>query len=123
MTLFSDIDWAILLVAAGFLLFGKDGRGLMRTAGRYYARAMRLKQELLEEVGRAADLPPGAIGAPASIRAAVLGLTAPPSGASGIPAAVSHPPIRTAPIVATAWSGAVGPETWSPALPTDGRSP
>ena len=49
MTLFSDVDWAILLIAGGFLLLGKDSRGLLRTLGRYYGRAMRLKQELLAE--------------------------------------------------------------------------
>ena len=71
MALFSDIDWIIVLAVAAFLLLGKDSGQFLRTAGRWYARAGRLKQELLGEFARAADLPLPPPGAPLTIRGAL----------------------------------------------------
>jgi hypothetical protein len=117
--LFSDIDWAILVIAAAFLLFGKENQALLRTVGRYYGRAMRLKQELLSEFAHAADLPTPSPGAPLSLRRALLDADLPPVTPS-IPAAVTHAPILTAPPSGSAWTGALGPQIWSMALPEVG---
>ena len=57
MALTSDFDWAILLGVAALLLLGPNNGPLLRTVGRWYGRAMRLKQELLGELTRAAELP------------------------------------------------------------------
>jgi len=118
MALFSDIDWAILLIAAAFLLFGKDNRAILRTLGRYYGRAMRMKQDLLNEVSRAADLPVPPPGQSLSLRGAILGYEEPSGRSSGIPAAVARPPAPLAAEVASSWAGGVGPGTWSVALAT-----
>jgi len=110
-TLFSDLDWLIVLGVGGFLLLGDRGASTVRQLGRWYGRAMRLKQELVEEVARAAELPLPA-GAPiGSLRAALLGLDGPVRPAVGIPAAV-----RTAPVLASP------PETAAP-WPRTGGTP
>lgn len=115
MALLSDLDWGILLLAGGFLFLGKDSRGLLRTLGRYYGRAIRLKQELLAEFGKAAELPIGGLGPSTSIRSVILGGELP--SAPSIPVAVAHPPSIALPATAS-WAGAgLGPETWSRALP------
>ncbi len=57
MALFSDIDWGILLAVAGFLFLGKESGAALRQFGRYYGRFVRLKQEILGELTRAAQLP------------------------------------------------------------------
>ena len=63
MALFSDIDWVIVVAVVAFLLFGKGNTEVLRTMGRWYGRAGRLKQDLLSEFTRAADLPmPGTAG-------------------------------------------------------------
>jgi len=90
--LFSDLDWLIILGVGAFLLFGHDGGTTVRQLGRWYGRALRLKQELVSEFARAADLPMPAGGSAGSLRAALLGMDATPGAHSGIPAAVRHPP-------------------------------
>ena len=97
MALFSDIDWIIVLGVGALLLFGPEGGTTVRQLGRWYGRALRLKQELLSEVARAADLPLPAGGAPGSLRAALLGLEGADPPRIGIPAAVRTPP--RAPVV------------------------
>jgi len=92
MALFSDIDWLIILSIGAFLLFGRDGGTTFRQLGRWYGRALRLKQELMSEVARAAELPLPAGSAPGSIRAALLGLGPADPPRVGIPAAVRTPP-------------------------------
>jgi hypothetical protein len=120
MALFSDIDWGILLAVAGVLLLGKDSGALLRQFGRYYGRFVRLKQEMLGELTRAADLPAPSAGGALSIRGALLGY---PEGSQspGIPAAVTSPPVAVA-VTATmsASLGAIGPDRWSLALPSNG---
>jgi len=91
MALFSDIDWLILLGVGAFLLFGRDGGATVRQLGRWYGRALKLKQELVSEVARAADLPLPAGATVGSLRAALLGLEAPAAPVVGIPAAVRRP--------------------------------
>ena len=73
MGLFSDVDWVIIVAVAAFLLFGRENAQVLRTLGRWYGRAVQLKQELLSEVSKAAELPIESLSAP-SLRAAVLGL-------------------------------------------------
>ena len=92
MGLFSDVDWLIVGAAAAFLLFGRGNASVLRTVGRWYGRAVRLKQELLTEVSRAADLPLAPAGVAPSFRTALLGLDPVAGRASGIPAAVPRPP-------------------------------
>jgi hypothetical protein len=120
MALFSDIDWGILLAVAGVLLLGKDSGALLRQFGRYYGRFVRLKQEMLGELTRAADLPAPPTGGALSIRGALLGY---PEGSQtpGIPAAVSSAPMPIA-VTATASAslGSIGPDRWSLAVPGAG---
>ncbi|HXW67762.1 MAG TPA: hypothetical protein VEL82_07820 [Thermoplasmata archaeon] len=121
MALFSDIDWLIVLGAAGLLLFGKDNGATLRTLGRWYGRAARLKQELLEEFSKAADLPVAPAGA-RSIRGALLGLDAPAASVRGIPAAVTVAPRPSAPPLAPAWgpwTGGAPVPTWSMTVPIE----
>lgn len=95
MALFSDIDWIILAGVAALLIFGsRDGAGVMRTIGRYYARLMTAKQQMFDEVAKAADLPPSTGGRPAGLRAALLGTEDGRStwNVSAIPAVVTTPP-------------------------------
>ncbi|HEV2230564.1 MAG TPA: hypothetical protein VGV64_04820 [Thermoplasmata archaeon] len=113
MALFSDIDWAILLIVGGFLLFGRENQAILRTLGRYYGRAMRLKQELLDEVGRAADLPKGSGGRPPSIREAILGIESPIASTPAIPAAVARAPTPAF----DGWASTTAPRVWSIATP------
>jgi hypothetical protein len=119
--LFSDLDWLILLGVGAFLLFGQGNGAALRQLGRYYARLNRLKQELLGELARAADLPPPDGRSPTTIRNALLGLTEPgPGRTSGIPVAVSAPPTTLQPVYSGPvgpGSAGIGPETWSIALP------
>lgn len=121
MALFSDIDWAIILVVAAFLLFGPENRAVVRQLGRYYARAMRMRQELLSEVTAAADLPVAA-GGGGTLRSALLGDT-PADGPAraSVPIAVTRAPVLTAPPSGSAWTGQIGEELWSVA--TTGPGP
>jgi hypothetical protein len=90
--LFSDIDWMIIAVVAAFLLFGRENGQFVRSLGRWYGRALKLKQDLVSEVARSADLPVGAIGGAPGLRATLLGLDPEVARASRIPAAVTTPP-------------------------------
>ena len=124
MALFSDIDWIIVVGAALFLLFGHDSAQTLRTFGRWYGRAGRLKQELLTEFSKATDLPLPPTGAPLSVRGALLGLDPTPTQTSGIPAAVRTPPALP-PVVPpvpppsplTPWTGGVPVPTWTMTAP------
>lgn len=120
MALFSEIDWVILLGVGAFLLFGQGSGTVLRQLGRYYGRMMRLKQELLAEFTRAADLPVPTGGQPFSLRQALLETDPVGGRVSGIPTAVSSPPASYTTVPAAqrpAALAAVGPETWSMALP------
>ncbi len=114
MALFSDIDWAILLVVGAFLFFGPENRQMLRTLGRYYGRAMKLRQDLLGAVTQAAEIPVPNGGRPLSLSDALLGG---PTSTASVPIAVTHAPRAAAPVAASAWTGAVGPTSWSLALP------
>jgi len=119
MALFSDVDWVILLGAAAFLFLGNDNAQLLRTIGRWYGRAGRLKQELLAELTKAAELPLP-VGAPLTIRGALLGLEAPHPASRGIPAAVRTPAMAAArPVEPTwgPWTGGYPMPTWSMTVP------
>jgi len=116
MALFSDIDWMIVLAVGAFLLFGRDSGHVGRTLGRWYGRTVRLKQELLGELARAADLPMPAGGSPGSLRAALLGLDAGESSRPGIPVAVRRPPEappRPEPPSPLPWTGGQPVTSWS----------
>jgi hypothetical protein len=121
MALFSDIDWIIILAVATFLLFGPENRGTMRTIGRWYGRAMRLKQELLEEFSRAADLPPPSPGSAWSIRGVLLDATAAPAARSReatlavrtAPAAEAVSVSVPAGVPGVAWTGGYPSPAWS----------
>lgn len=123
MALFSDIDWIIIVAVGVLLLFGsKNGAGVMRTIGRYYGRLMTVKQQMIGEVSKAAEIPAPLPGRPTSLRAAFLGMDSSSTDhVSGIPAVVTVPP--TAPYRPTSapevpWTGAGFPTpTWSVALP------
>ncbi|MGC2035543.1 MAG: hypothetical protein WA761_08900, partial [Thermoplasmata archaeon] len=93
-----------------------------RRIGRYYGRAMRLKQELLAELTKEADLPFGANGRGISLRGVLLGDEPAPAGSSAhVPIAVAQPFPSPGPaalrVTSTGTVGAVGAEDWSVAAP------
>jgi len=116
------VDWVIIAVVAAFLLFGKENAQTLRTIGRWYGRAMHLKQELLGELTKAAELPI-APGQQLSIRGTILGLDAPPAHVSGIPVAVRVPPAPPVPPASPSpppnlpWTGGYPVPTWSMTIP------
>jgi Sec-independent protein translocase protein TatA len=121
MALLSDMDWLIILVVGGFLLIGKGDPQLLRTVGRWYGKAMHLKQELLSEFTRAAEIPTPSPDRPISIRTALLGLDRDEAARTQVPLAVSHSPFAVAtaaavyhtPASAMTWVNSVGPQQWS----------
>jgi hypothetical protein len=120
--LFSDVDWIIILAAALFLLLGKDTGQVLRTLGRWYGRAGQLKQELLGEFAKAAELPTPPTGAALSVRGMLLGIDAVPIQTPGIPAAVRAPPTPppTPPAVpspVSPWTGGAPVAVWSMTVP------
>lgn len=116
MGLFSDLDWLIILGVAAFLLFGRDGATTMRQLGRWYGRALRLKQELVSEFARAAELPMPAGRSAGSLRAVLLGMDSADDARVGIPAAVRTPP-AVPPVPGPApplpWTGGSPVTSWS----------
>jgi hypothetical protein len=122
LALFSDVDWVIVVAAAAFLLFGKGNTQVLRTLGRYYGRAGRLKQELLSEFTKAADLPMP-MGGALSLRGTLLGLEPSVTHRSGIPAAVTSAPVAPmppgpSPPVPPVWTGSYPTATWSMTVPS-----
>jgi hypothetical protein len=121
MALLSDMDWLIILAVGAFLLVGKGDPQLLRTVGRWYGKVMHLKQELLSEVTRAADLPSLPTDRPISIRSTLLGLDGPAAAPSHVPTAVARPPAAVAvltpvsltPTPAMTWVNSLGPQQWS----------
>jgi hypothetical protein len=121
MALASDMDWVIILAVGAFLLFGTKGAGTMRTIGRWYGRAMRMKQQMLGEFTKAAEISLPSPGQPLSIRNALLGIEPLPSHTGGVPVAVSTAP--SAPYRPTLepslpWTGSYPVPTWSMAIPS-----
>jgi hypothetical protein len=94
---------------------------VLRTLGRWYGRAGRLKQELLSEFTKAADLPTPGPGVPLTLRGSLLGLDPLPTRVSGIPAVVTTPPSRpSAPLpepTPLPWTGGYPTPTWSTTVP------
>lgn len=114
MALLSDIDWMIILAVGGLLLFGRGNPELLRTLGRWYGKMLRLKQELLSQVTRAADLPTPSLDRPISIRSAMFGLDAPEAARSQVPLAVATVAAVTHHATsALTWVNSVGPQQWS----------
>jgi hypothetical protein len=109
------LDWVLIAGVGGFLLFGQGNGAALRQLGRYYGRLARLKQELLAEFTRAADLPTPAPGRPVSIRQALLDPEHFGGRVTGIPAAVASAPTWTTiqTPAATASMDGIGTETWS----------
>ncbi len=116
MALFSDMDWVILLAVAAFLLFGKQSGEVLRTMGRWYGRAGRLKQELLAEFTKAADLPTLAPGANLSFRSALMSFDSISTPAPSIPTAVSVAP--SAPVAPSPVGPSPDPGTGGYPIPT-----
>ncbi|HZY91341.1 MAG TPA: hypothetical protein VFG07_00995 [Thermoplasmata archaeon] len=124
MALFSDIDWLIILGVGAFLLLGKENGAVLRQLGKYYGRLARLKQELLSDFARAAELPAPVPGRPVTIRSALIQFADPPAvRTGGVPLAVTSPPMPlTASGILTGQHGAgFGAGTWSLAIPAVGR--
>ncbi len=114
MALLSNIDWLILLGVAAVLLLGRGNRELLRTLGRTYGRLLRMKQELLSEVSRAADLPTPSPDRPISIRGTLFGMETEGAARQRVPLAVTNTPARAStPLTALTWVNSVGPEQWS----------
>src|SRR5579859_6407976 len=121
MALLSDIDWMIILAVGGFLLIGKGDPQLLQTLGRWYGRALHLKQELLSEFTRAAEIPTPAPDRPISIRSALFGLATDRAAPSQVPLAVAQAPtpfatasvVSPPPSAAMTWVNSLGPDQWS----------
>ena len=121
MALLSDMDWLIILAVGAFLLVGKGDPQLLRTVGRWYGKVMHLKQELLSEVTRAADLPAVPSGQPISLRSTLWGVNNAEPAASAVPIAVARPAavasisssVSHSPTPAMTWVNSVGPQQWS----------
>jgi hypothetical protein len=78
MSLFSDVDWVILGVAALFLLLGGNNTEMLRTAGRLYGKVMRLRDEFLQQLRTATEVPSAPAGpAPATASPAPVARAAP----------------------------------------------
>lgn len=73
MSLFSDMDWIILLGVGALVMFGDGGTQALRTLGRWYGRAVRMKRQMLSEVADAAEIPVPLAGQPTSLRSMLLG--------------------------------------------------
>lgn len=127
MALFSDMDWVIIAAVGVFLLFGNGNTGMMRTLGHWYGRVIHLKQQLMTEVTKSADIPLPLSGQPISLRAAFFGMDSATTGrVSGIPAVVSNPPgIPYRPVIPPdlPWASGTPTPTWSVALPAVGIEP
>lgn len=110
MSLFSDVDWIIVLLAAGLLLMGGRGMEFFRMLGRLYGKFYRIRQELMFEfhsqmmitdtarsagntplpVVQAAQTP----ASPAATRPAPVSLPSSPAPmVPGVPAVQSGPPV------------------------------
>lgn len=114
MALLSDVDWIILLGVAAILLFGRENTELLRTLGRWYGRAIHLKQELLSEVTRAVEIPAPLPDRPISVRSTLLGWETEPVDRSHVPLAVATvTAVSHAAPSALTWVNSVGPQQWS----------
>jgi Sec-independent protein translocase protein TatA len=116
--LLSDIDWLIVLGVAAFLLFGERGGATVRQLGRWYGRALRLKQELVSQVAQAADLPLSADGPAGSLRAALLGADLDPDARARLRVPLggrvpsSEPPASPGP-APLSWTGGYAVTSWT----------
>lgn len=120
MALFSDVDWLVLLAVGAFIFLGPGSGSTVRQFGRYYARLMKFKQQMLADLATAADLPAPSPGQSLSIRQSLFDLDPAPSRPAGVPAAVTTPPIPPAPAVAALppGPGGFGPTTWATTSPS-----
>lgn len=125
MALLSDVDWIIILAVGAFLLLGQQSGDVMRTVGRYYGRFLRIKQDVLSELTRAADLPVLATGATPSIRNTFLAAVEPLPASAHIPLAVSTPPSTpvAAVVAGTGMGGGIGDARWIVASPPVSNPP
>ena len=110
MSLFSDVDWIIVLLAAGLLLMGGRGMEFFRMLGRLYGKFYRIRQELMFEfhsqmmitdTARSAGNTPLPVvqaahtpASPAATTPAPVSLPSSPAPpAPGVPAVQSGPPV------------------------------
>jgi hypothetical protein len=117
MALFSDVDWMVLLAVGGFIFLGPGSAGTVRQLGRYYARLMKFKQQMLADLATAADLPTPAPGQSLSLRRSLLEFDTGSSRPGGIPAAVTSPPLVPADVGASGAPGGFGPTMWATTSP------
>jgi hypothetical protein len=116
LTIFSDLDWAIIVGVGLFLFLGRGDPELLRKIGRIYGRLLAMKQELFGELTKAAGLPPVAPGTPVSLRSTLLGLDPPavpvPRANYVLPPHIAMPMVDH-PDPAVTWVNSLGPEQWS----------
>jgi len=92
MALFSDVDWVIIAVVAAFLFLGPQGQPFVRQMGRWYARLLQFKTELMSEVATATDSannPPASTAL--SLRTALFGHEPTSQSAPAVMGLPSHP--------------------------------
>jgi hypothetical protein len=120
MTLFSDVDWIVILGVAAFLMFGSQGQQFVRQLGRYYARLLRFRAELMREVTSSAGVSLPAGGSVGSLRSALLGSDVPsppapgPASINGSPGIMTQiQPVNIRAVETVAYGAGMGPGTWS----------
>jgi|SRR5271155_1394923 len=118
MALFSDVDWMVLLGVSAFIFLGPGSGATVRQIGRYYARLLQFQQQLLRDLAAAAELPIPVAGQGLSLRQSLLGLDPAPVRGSGIPAAVTSPPMAPAVAAPSPGPDGFGPTVWATTSPS-----
>ncbi len=73
MALFSEIDWIVIAGVGALLFFGPQGQQFVRQMGRWYARMLQVKAEIMSEVTASAGLPIGPGTPTGALRSELLG--------------------------------------------------
>jgi hypothetical protein len=117
--LFSDVDWVVIACVAAFLFFGPKGQTFVRQMGRWYARMLQFKSEIMSEVTASTGVPIGSGSPTGSLRSALLGSETPterpptPLPAPTLPGVITQVQAVNVWAVETQTLGAgMGPGTW-----------
>lgn len=103
MSLFSDVDWSILLLIGAFLLLGDRGKDVFRQLGRMYGKFLRLRDQFNMQVQTAIMEPQQSAGnGPLPVVQAGMRTPSPP------PSVPASPPIPAGMPVAMAAEGPPG---------------
>ncbi|HEY1197465.1 MAG TPA: hypothetical protein VGG32_01890 [Thermoplasmata archaeon] len=119
MALFSEIDWIVIAGVAALLFFGPQGQHFVRQMGRWYARMLQFKTEIMSEVTASTGLPVGPGATTGSIRSALLAAEFPAESAASPMTTPTLPGIITQVQPVGVWAvetqtlgAGMGPGTW-----------